>query len=114
LRQVLETAAGRFDVIGEGATGEDAIELARDLQPDVVILDVRMPHGDGISAAKAIRQLAPHARVLMLTVSDDPDDVALAAKVGASGYLLKDRSLEEVEEAVTSLAHGASWPAAVG
>jgi DNA-binding NarL/FixJ family response regulator len=77
----------------------------------VVILDIRMPDGDGIGAAQTIAGFTPPTRILMLTISDSSEDVKLAFKAGASGYLLKEASLEEVTEAVLSLAHGGRWPA---
>jgi DNA-binding NarL/FixJ family response regulator len=111
LRHVLESAAGHIDVVGEASSGREAVEQVRRLAPDVVILDIRMPDGDGIGAAQIIARFTPPTRILMLTVSDSSEDVKLAAKAGASGYLLKEASLEEVIEAVLSLAHGGSWPA---
>ena len=114
LRVVLSDSDGRIEVVGEVADGDTAIEQAQRLQPDVALLDVRMPGTDGLRAAQAIRELAPNVRILMLTMSDDPDDIALATKAGAAGYLLKERTNEELIDAVLSLAEGQPWPLAAG
>ena len=111
---MLEEAGGRIKVVGEATNGDEAIEQARRLVPDVALLDVRMPGTDGIRAAQEITAVVPGIRILMLTVSDRPEDVALAAKAGAAGYLLKERSNEEVIDAVLSLADGHPWPLAAG
>ena len=114
LRAALDEADGGIAVVGEASDGDEAIEQARALRPDVVLLDLRMPGTGGIRAAQAITAFVPSARILMLTISDDPEDVAAAMKAGAAGYLLKDRSLEEVVDAVHSLARGQQWPIAAG
>src|SRR5438067_2387486 len=106
LRFVLGQAQGRIEVVGEATNGDEAVEQARLLVPNVALLDVRMPGTDGIRAAQAITGVVPGIRILMLTVSDSPEDVALAAMAGAAGYLLKERSIEEVIDAVLSLADG--------
>jgi DNA-binding NarL/FixJ family response regulator len=87
LRALLTTVAG-VEVVGEAATGREAIARTEDLGPDVVLLDVRMPVMDGVSAAAVISQ---HARVLMLTYTDEPEAVAGALRNGASGYLVHGR-----------------------
>jgi len=112
LRSALETSSSVVRVVGEAASGTEAIERARELRPDVVLMDLRMPDLDGITATRAIRAFVPGVRVLMLTISDRPEDVALAAQVGAAGYLLKERSLIEIEEAILAIVHGESWPRA--
>jgi DNA-binding NarL/FixJ family response regulator len=87
LRALLTTVAG-VEVIGEAATGREAIARTEELGPDVVLLDVRMPVMDGVSAAAVISQ---HARVLMLTYTEEPEAVAGALRNGASGYLVHGR-----------------------
>jgi DNA-binding NarL/FixJ family response regulator len=114
LRFVLGDSGGRIEVVGEAADGDAAIEQAQRLHPDVALLDVRMPGTDGLRAARAIRESVPSVRILMLTMSDDPDDIALATKAGAAGYLLKERTNEELIDAVLSLADGQPWPLAAG
>jgi two-component system NarL family response regulator len=114
LRAALEAAAEPIEVVGEAGDGDEAIELTRQLSPDVVVLDVRMPRTDGIRAAQILKTLEPAPRMLMLTVSDTPEDIASATKAGASGYMLKERSLHDVVDAVLSLARGDRWPLAAG
>ena len=95
-------------VTGEAENGEEAVERARELVPDVVLMDVRMPRLNGIEAARRIRAEVPATRILMLTVSDDEDDLFEAIKAGANGYLLKEISVEDVAESVRAVAKGES------
>jgi DNA-binding NarL/FixJ family response regulator len=111
LRHALEASDDPIEVIAEASTGGEAVQLARECHPDVVLLDVRMPEG-GIAAAAAIAAESPNSAVIMLTVSDSTEDIVRASEAGAAGYLLKDRSLEEVNEAVTTLAREGRWPLA--
>ena len=97
-----------IEVVAEAADGESAVEVAVALQPDVVLLDVRMPGTTGIEAARQIRQRGPGVKLLMLTVSDEEEDLFEAIKAGASGYLLKAVSIEEVAASVRSVAAGQS------
>lgn len=96
------------EVIGEASDGAEAVRLAETTAPDVVLMDVRMPSGSGIEATQKIRQAVPAAKVLMLTVSDEESDLFEAVKAGASGYLLKEISIDEVADAVRSVASGES------
>ncbi len=89
-----------FDVVGEAGDGEEAVRLAVELHPDVVLMDVSMPDVDGVEATRRIRQLLPDLRIIMLTMHADQDVVAAALRAGASGYLVKDCSIEEIAEAV--------------
>jgi DNA-binding NarL/FixJ family response regulator len=97
-----------IDVVGEAADGASAVRLATDMAPDVVLMDVRMPKQTGIEACTAIKDAAPNARIIMLTVSDEEADLYEAVKNGASGYLLKDSSIDEVAQAVRVVADGQS------
>jgi len=97
-----------IDVIGEAADGHEAVDKAQELMPDVVLMDVRMPGQSGIKATEQIRDLLPHAKILMLTISDEEADLYNAIKAGASGYLLKEISIEEVADAVRSVWQGQS------
>jgi DNA-binding NarL/FixJ family response regulator len=97
-----------IEVVGEAADGSTAGALAAGLTPDVVLMDVRMPKVTGIEACVAIKDAAPSARIIMLTVSDEEADLYEAVKNGASGYLLKDSSIDEVAQAVRVVADGQS------
>jgi DNA-binding NarL/FixJ family response regulator len=97
-----------MEVVGEAADGVSAAALAATTAPDVVLMDVRMPRQTGIEACAALKDAAPQARIIMLTVSDDEADLYDAVKSGASGYLLKDSSIEEVAQAIRVVADGQS------
>jgi two-component system NarL family response regulator len=97
-----------MEVVGEAADGVSAAALAASTAPDVVLMDVRMPRQTGIEACAALKDAAPKARIIMLTVSDDEADLYDAVKSGASGYLLKDSSIEEVAQAIRVVADGQS------
>jgi DNA-binding NarL/FixJ family response regulator len=97
---------GTAEVVGEASNGADAVEVCRQLTPDVVLMDVRMPGVGGIEACRRVREAVPSARILMLTMSDDESDLFEAIKAGASGYLLKDMPGEEVVGAVRRVNDG--------
>lgn len=107
LIMVLE-AEDDIEVVGEAEDGRDAVERVADIVPDVVLMDVRMPEIDGIEAARLISDEAPSAKILMLTVSDEESDLYEAIKAGATGYLLKEISIEEVASAVRAVVSGQS------
>lgn len=107
LTMVLE-AEGGIEVVGEAEDGADAVEKAEANVPDVVLMDVRMPTMSGIQATRAIAEAVPTAKILMLTVSDEEEDLYEAVKAGASGYLLKEISIEEVGNAIRSVMSGQS------
>jgi two-component system NarL family response regulator len=107
LQMVLEQETD-IDVIGEAADGAEAVAKAQELMPDVVLMDVRMPKRSGIEATQEIKDLLPHAKILMLTISDEEADLYDAIKAGASGYLLKEISIEEVADAIRSVWAGQS------
>ncbi len=102
LRQGLRRSLEDFgvDVVGEAADGHEAVELARRLRPDVVLMDVSMPVLDGIEATRAVRREVRDTQVVMLTMHSDTDLIARALQAGAAGYLVKDCSIEEVVDAV--------------
>lgn len=95
-----------FEVVGEAATGQQAIEQVRALRPDVVLMDVRMPDLDGIAATRQLRTVAPECAVLMLTMFDDDATVFGAMRAGARGYLLKDAGHEDVASAARAVVNG--------
>jgi two-component system NarL family response regulator len=95
-----------FDVAGEAVDGHDALERSVRLGPDVVVMDVRMPEGSGAGAIARIRAARPDISVLVLTGSQDEDDLVDALRSGATGYLLKDASVEEVADAIRVVARG--------
>jgi DNA-binding NarL/FixJ family response regulator len=107
LRMVLEDEAD-IEVVAEAGDGQAAIELAREHAPDVVVMDVRMPTVSGIDATRRIKEEEPGTRILMLTISDEEDDLYEAIKAGANGYLLKEISIDEISEAVRSIHSGQS------
>jgi DNA-binding NarL/FixJ family response regulator len=107
LNMVLESEEG-IEVIAEAEDGEDAIAKAEEFAPDVVLMDVRMPRVSGIEATRQIRDVIPTAKILMLTVSDEEEDLYEAIKAGANGYLLKEISIEEVADAIRSVVQGQS------
>jgi DNA-binding NarL/FixJ family response regulator len=95
-------------VAGEAPDGDTAVEMVMGSAPDVVLLDVRMPKMSGIETCVAIKSAAPTTRIIMLTASDEEGDLYDAIKSGASGYLLKDASIDEVAQAVRLVADGQS------
>ncbi len=97
-----------IEVVGEAADGVTATDLAVTTAPDVILLDVRMPRRTGVEACRAIKEAVPSAKIIMLTVSDEEADLYEAVKSGASGYLLKDSSIEEVAQAVRVVSEGQS------
>jgi DNA-binding NarL/FixJ family response regulator len=97
-----------IDVVGEAGDGHEAVEKAQELMPDVILMDVRMPRRSGIEATQQIKDLLPHVKILMLTISDEEADLYDAIKAGASGYLLKEISIDEVADAIRSVWAGQS------
>jgi DNA-binding NarL/FixJ family response regulator len=97
-----------LEVVGEAGDGLEALEVCAALAPDVVLMDVRMPRASGIEAARKIREARPETRIVMLTVSDDEEDLFEAVRAGANGYLLKEVSIDEVADAVRVVARGHS------
>jgi DNA-binding NarL/FixJ family response regulator len=93
-------------VVGEASSGEQAIELARELQPDVILMDIKMPGINGIEATREILHTSPRIGVLVVTMFEDDDSVFAAMRAGARGYLLKDSSSQEVGHAIRAVASG--------
>jgi DNA-binding NarL/FixJ family response regulator len=105
---MLLSAEPGIQVVGEAGDGDEGVALAESVAPDVVLLDIRMPKRTGLEACSTIKQAVPAAKIIMLTVSDEEADLYEAVKSGASGYLLKDSSIEEVSQAVRVVADGQS------
>jgi len=105
LRGALEPVPG-IELVGEAATGADAVRAAAELRPDVVLMDLRMPDGGGIEATRRIRDASPGTRVLVLTMHEDDDSVFAALRAGARGYLLKGTDEEDLLRAIRSVAAG--------
>ena len=105
LRALLK-AAPDTELVGEATTGEEAVTLAADLQPDVVLMDIQMPGGNGIEATRRIVRDSPHIRVLMVTMYEDDNSVFTAMRAGARGYLLKGAKYDEVLRAIRAVGAG--------
>src|SRR2546423_1202918 len=94
------------DLVGEATTGEEAITFCARLQPDVILMDLKMPDVNGIEATRRIIQTSPHIGILMLTMFQDDDSVFAAMRAGARGYLLKGADQEEMLRAIRAVASG--------
>jgi len=103
---------GRYniEVVGEASEGDEAIELAEKLKPNVVLMDLSMPHGkDGMIASKELKERLPEVNILILTMHDDEQYLFQAIKVGASGYILKNAPHEELVGAIAAVARGEAY-----
>jgi DNA-binding NarL/FixJ family response regulator len=107
LRTVLEDEPD-LELVAEAGDGEEAVRLAEEFVPDVVLMDVRMPKLAGIEAARRLKETLPSTKIVMLTVSDEEEDLFDAIKAGASGYLLKEINPDEVARAVRQIHGGQS------
>jgi DNA-binding NarL/FixJ family response regulator len=108
-RVVAAMLAERTDIVilGEASDGRQAVVFAVELVPDVVLLDIVMPGGGGIEAARAIHKSVPSTKIVMLTASDNDDDVFSALKAGASGYVLKEGFIDDLAGIIRATAEGA-------
>ena len=98
-----------FEIVGEAGNGEEAIKLARTLQPAVVLMDLQMPVLDGVAATRCLKAEQPDCRVIVLTTFDDDENVFDGLRAGAVGYLLKDAPSEKLCEAIRLAARGESF-----
>ena len=106
LRNLLEEQG--VNIVGEAAAGQEALRIVREVAPDVVVMDLNMPGMSGVEATRHISSVAPLTRVLMLTISDQDNDVIDAILAGACGYLLKDSSIQELMAGIRAAAMGES------
>lgn len=104
--RVLLSSEPDVEVVGEAADGEEAVQRAVGLQPDVILLDLMMPRRDGLAAIPLLLQACPQAHILVLTSFAEDDKVFAAIKAGALGYLLKDSTPQELAQAIQSVARG--------
>ena len=105
IRSMLDGEAD-LEIVGEAADGQEALELCRRLQPDLVLMDVRMPRMDGLAATRAIKEEFPRTSVVMVTMQEDPDYLFEAAVAGAAGYVLKGATPEQLTDAVRQVLDG--------
>lgn len=108
IRHVLESEAG-FEVVGEAATAPEALVLAAELRPDVILLDISMPGQSGLELAARLRGTTPAPRVLILSMHDNAEYVLESVKAGAHGYLLKDTAATELRSAIRAVCRGESY-----
>jgi two-component system nitrate/nitrite response regulator NarL len=103
---LMNTRRDLVDVVGEAATGREVVQLAQRLRPDVVLMDIRMPDGDGLQAATQIRQNLPGIAIVMLTASELDEHLYAAVRLGAAGYLLKSLDASELFDLLLGVANG--------
>ena len=108
IRNVLEEGEG-LEVVGEAGDGNEALELALELRPDVVLLDVTMPGRTGLEVTRALREAGSEAAVLIVSMHDDPEYVLQAVRAGADGYVLKDVTPAELRKAIRTLHEGREY-----
>ncbi|WP_215223309.1 response regulator transcription factor [Echinicola shivajiensis] len=108
IKNLLENE-GEVEVIGEAANGEEAIQLVKEVTPDLLIIDIRMPVMNGLDATKKLNQLKDPTKVLILSMHDDEDYILQSIECGASGYLLKDTSKDEFMKAIRTIFQGGQY-----
>jgi DNA-binding NarL/FixJ family response regulator len=95
-----------MELVGEATSGAEAVRLAEQLQPDVILMDLQMPEGGGLAAIRQIVQTSPHIRILVVTMFQDDDSVFAAMRAGARGYVLKDMNDEDISRAILAVGSG--------
>ncbi|GMA38987.1 response regulator [Mobilicoccus caccae] len=106
--EVVLTTEDDLEIVGEAADGPEAVGRVKELAPDVVLMDVRMPGGDGIEACREIRENDPSVEIIMITTSEDERDLVAAIRAGAKGYLLKDAPPEDIIDGIRAVRAGRS------
>jgi DNA-binding NarL/FixJ family response regulator len=106
--EMVLAAEDDIELVGEASDGTEAVQKAGESLPDVVLMDIRMPKSSGIEACRAMKEVAPSSKIVMLTISDEEEDLFEAIRAGASGYLLKDIPLDEVADVVRAVHGGQS------
>jgi DNA-binding NarL/FixJ family response regulator len=106
--EMVLAAEDDIELVGEASDGAEAVQKAGESLPDVVLMDIRMPKSSGIEACRAMKEVAPSSKIVMLTISDEEEDLFQAIRAGASGYLLKDIPLDEVADVVRAVHGGQS------
>ena len=106
--EMVLAAEDDIELVGEASDGTEAVQKAGESLPDVVLMDIRMPKSSGIEACRAMKEVAPSSKIVMLTISDEEEDLFEAIRAGASGYLLKDIPLDEVADTVRAVNGGQS------
>jgi DNA-binding NarL/FixJ family response regulator len=97
-----------LELVGQAGDGAEAVQIAAEVLPDIVLMDIRMPRSSGIEACRAMKEAAPSTKIVILTISDEEEDLFEAIRAGASGYLLKDIPLDEVADTVRAVHGGQS------
>ncbi len=97
-----------IEIVGEAATGKETLDQAAKTKPDVILLDIRMPDGDGLTTLDKLRDLVPESRVVMLSTYDNPTYIARAVALGASDYVLKGSARSDIIDTITAAAQGES------
>ena len=101
-----DTLEGDFEVVGVAGDGVEAVRMAQSVEPEVIVMDVMMPHKNGVDACREIMEMLPDTQVLILTASTTEDAIVDAIAAGATGYLQKDSGPEELAEAIREVAQG--------
>ena len=107
VRKMLEVEEG-MSVVGEAATGREALEQARELVPDVILMDIKMPDLDGIQAARTLSREMPHVGIIFVTMFEDDEFIFKGLQAGGRGYILKDAGPDTMLRAIRAVAHGES------
>jgi DNA-binding NarL/FixJ family response regulator len=105
MRALLDSMPGT-QVIGEAKSGQEAVEMAAHLKPDVVLMDLQMPQGNGLTATRELTRINPDLRILVVTLFEDDDSIFAALRAGARGYILKDADEDEMMRAIRSVGEG--------